>query len=126
MRSVCGQVEMGKPLEDMGFDTIASGIVVASKVEEYRRVLQLPRNFCVSVCGEYLITGWECRWSLPGFFLHFGGRGCGCASMRALVELATYTEKDSLPNVDITRFFRVVSLAFTAMGSRELLTIVRV
>ena len=41
-------------------------------------------------------------------------------------ELATHTEKDSLPNADITRFLRVVILAFTAMGSRELLTIVRV
>ena len=51
MRSVCGQLKMDKPLEDMGFDTIAHGIVVASKVKEYRRALQLPRNLCVSVCG---------------------------------------------------------------------------
>ena len=59
MRTACGQREMGKLLEDMGFDTIMLGTVGASKVEEDRRVVQLVSNLCVSVCGEYLITGWE-------------------------------------------------------------------
>ena len=66
MRSVCGQMEMGKLLEDMGVHTIARGIVLASKVEEDRRLAQLVSILCVSVFGE--ITGWEFRWSLPGYF----------------------------------------------------------
>ena len=61
MRSVCGQLKMGKPLEDMGFDTIALGIVVARKVEKDRRETQLVSNVRVSVYGEYLVPGWECR-----------------------------------------------------------------
>ena len=49
MRSVCGQQEMGKLMEDMGLYTIAPGIVFASKVEEDRRVAQVASNRCVSV-----------------------------------------------------------------------------
>ena len=66
MRTACGQREMGKLLEDMGFDTIVPGTVGASKVEEDRRVVQLVSS--VSVCGEYLITGWEILWSQPDYF----------------------------------------------------------
>ena len=130
VHSVCGQSEMDKLIEDTCFDTIAPGIVVASKVEEDRRVVQLVSNLCASVCGEYLITGWEFRWSLPGDFLHFGGRGCGCASTRAVDDqalvgnsheigegLARERGHNTLPSSG--------DLAFTAMVSRDLLTIVQ-
>ena len=79
MRSVCGQLEMGK-----FFDCI----VVASKVEEDRRVAQMVSNFCVSEDAAV--------------------RQGGLSTIKQWWETATKSVKDSLANADVTCFRRVV------------------
>ena len=46
IRSVCGPLDMGKPLEDMGFVAIAPGIVLSlpARSREDRRMAQLVTN----------------------------------------------------------------------------------
>ena len=88
---------------------------------------QLVTEFCVSVCGGYLMTGWEFRWSLPGFFYigvaeDAAVRQCGLSMTKQWWELATKGEglarelgHHTLPSSG--------DLGFIA--SRDLLTIVR-
>ena len=103
----------------MGFDTIAPGIVVASKVEEDRCVAKLVSIFCVSVqldhgLGNSMVAAW--------LFQHFGGRGCGCASTRAV-------DDQALVGIGHTRTAPASfegELAFTAMDLRDPFSIVRI